>query len=138
MTGRLRTLFSAGVVIAALALSATIARSDQSQNYWAHLDGYGVTPAVQTGAQAEALFSLSEDGTQLWYRITVTDLQDPVLACIHLDGTMDEMVACLYMLVQPPPDLRWRARRGGDHGWRSARPAGRPFAPGSGERDERG
>ena len=104
MTGKLRTLFSAGLVVAALALSATTARSDQSQNYWAHLDGYGVTPAVQTGAQAEALFRLSEDGTRLWYRITVTDLQDPILAGIHLDGTTDAMVACLYMLVQPPPD----------------------------------
>lgn len=76
-------LVAAFVVMVAASLTADRAPA-QKMSYKAKLTGEQVVPPVKTSATGEAMLRLSADGKTLRYKITVTRLEDPTFAHIHL------------------------------------------------------
>jgi hypothetical protein len=56
------------------------------------------TPAVETNAQGQAQFRLSDDGTQLAFKLNVANLEDVLFAHLHLapEGVNGDIVAFLF------------------------------------------
>lgn len=96
-------------VLLALAIVATAAAptSAASRTYVAHLTGANERPnAVDSLAQGQAIFTVSKDGTSIEYRLIVANIDDVLMAHIHLgpaDGT-GGVVVWLYPSA-PPPQL---------------------------------
>lgn len=69
-----------------------------SQHFGAHLSGDEVVPPRVTRAQGEAEFQLSPDGTELSYRLMVSNITDVVAAYINLapSGVNGPVVAFLF------------------------------------------
>lgn len=91
-------LFVAGAVPA---LSANGAK-----NFRTHLTGAEEVPAVETQAQGQAIFKLSADGTELHYKLIVANIENVLMAHIHLApaGVNGPVVVWLYP-DGPPPQL---------------------------------
>src|SRR3990172_5330139 len=53
-------------------------------SFKAMLSGSEDVPAVKTMAKGEAVFPLSKDGKELSYKVTVSDIEDVIVAHIHL------------------------------------------------------
>ena len=62
---------------------ATIAFA-AGNSFKAMLSGSEDVPAVKTMAKGEAVFTLSKDGKELSYKVTVSDIEDVIVAHIHL------------------------------------------------------
>lgn len=77
-----------------------------SAAFSAHLAGAQEVPAVDTRAQGQALFRLSADGMELSYRLIVANIDDVLMAHIHMApiGENGGVVAWLYP-AGPPPQL---------------------------------
>ena len=58
--------------------------SAQKAKFEATLSGKNEVPAVQSSASGRATFQLSMDGKSLAYTISVTGIEDPTMAHIHL------------------------------------------------------
>lgn len=73
-------------------------------NFGTHLNGSQDTHHQPTRAQGQALFRLSEDGTQLSYRIIVADIENATMSHIHLGapGEAGPAVLWLYPPSQQP------------------------------------
>lgn len=92
-----------------LALLATIftlspvAAQAKNTIFSAHLSGNQMTPARATNAVGEAKFSLSPDGTQLTYRVNVSNIENVVAAELRLGpaGSDGSVVAIIYGPVAP-------------------------------------
>lgn len=84
---------------------AAAVRGDQG-HFTTHLSGSEEVPPVQTRAQGQANFRLSEDGTELSYRLIAANIVDVLMAHIHLApaGVNGPVVAWLYP-EGPPPQL---------------------------------
>jgi hypothetical protein len=91
-------LFVAGAVPALSANSA--------KNFRTHLTGAEEVPAVETQAQGQAIFKLSADGTELHYKLIVANIENVLMAHIHLGeaGENGPVVVWLYP-DGPPPQL---------------------------------
>lgn len=91
-------LFVAGAVPALSANSA--------KNFRTHLTGAEEVPAVDTRAQGQAIFKLSPDGTELHYKLIVANIENVLMAHIHLApaGANGPVVVWLYP-DGPPPQL---------------------------------
>jgi hypothetical protein len=72
----------------------------------AHLTGDQEVPAVDTRAQGQAQFWLSDDGSELRYRLNVANIEDVLMSHIHMAaaGVNGPVVAWLYP-PGPPPQL---------------------------------
>lgn len=77
-----------------------------TDNFTAHAQGDEEVPAVDTRAQGQAVFRLSDDGDELTYRLIVANIQDVLMAHIHRApaGSNGPVVAWLYP-AGPPPEL---------------------------------
>lgn len=77
-----------------------------SGQYHTHLTGDEEVPAVETLAQGQATFKLSKDGTELSYRLIVANIENVLMAHIHLGppGCNCPVVVWLYPDA-PPPQL---------------------------------
>lgn len=75
-------------------------------NFRTHLTGAEEVPAVETPAQGQAVFQLSRDGTELSYKLIVANIDDVLMAHIHMApaGVNGGVVAWLYP-SGPPPQL---------------------------------
>lgn len=80
--------------------------SEFQRNFRTHLTGDEEVPAVQTQAQGQAIFKLSADGESLDYKLIVANIEDVLMAHIHLAPTGENggVVAWLYP-DGPPPQL---------------------------------
>ncbi len=87
-------------------LLATVGTAAANDNFVAHLAGRNEVPAVDTTAQGEAIFHLSEDGTELHYKLIVANIENVLMAHIHMAplGENGSVVAWLYP-DGPPPQL---------------------------------
>jgi hypothetical protein len=85
-------------LLALPSLGGIAAADSQARNFVAHLDGDDETPPVQTGAQGQAIFHLSQDGSALSYKLIVANIDDPFAAHIHVAqvGVAGPVVAFLY------------------------------------------
>jgi len=90
------------VMLIAPALSASAA--PDNRNFATHLSGDEEVPPVDTQAQGQAHFELSKDGTELSYRLNVTNIENVSMAHIHLGaaGVNGPIVAWLYPSTPPP------------------------------------
>ena len=90
------------VTILALALALILvfggAVLADSRTYVTHLTGAEEVPARDTPAQGQAIFRLSKDGTELYYKLIVANIDNVTAAHIHLAvaGTNGAIVAPLY------------------------------------------
>ena len=76
-------------------------------NFRTHLNGRNVVSPVDTRAQGEAIFHLGNDGSQISYKLTAANIENLLMAHIHL-GTPEEngpVVVWLYPKDGPPPHL---------------------------------
>ena len=94
------------VAIPVFALSAS------SGNFGAHLSGAEETPPKPTQAQGQAIFRLSEDGTELSYQIIVADIENATMSHIHLGapGVAGPPVLWLYPSTQAPELIPGRSQ----------------------------
>jgi hypothetical protein len=94
------------LILVALLATAGVALA-ASGNFRAHLTGAHEVPvAVDTQAQGQAIFQLNNAGTELSYRLNVSNIQNITMAHIHLApaGTNGPVVAWLYP-AGPPAQL---------------------------------
>jgi len=86
-----------GLILLLVALTAGGAAA-ASDNFTAHLVGENEVPARDTRAQGQAIFQLSEDGTELHYRLIAANINNVIASHIHLApaGVNGGVVASLY------------------------------------------
>lgn len=82
------------------------ARAEASRNFTAHLKGREEVPPVQTLAQGQAHFRLSASGDAIEYKLIVANIEDVLMAHIHMEapGVNGPIVVWLYPPA-PPPQL---------------------------------
>ena len=100
------SILAAAVLSAAVALGAATPASAASATFTAQLAGANEVPAVETAARGVATFKLSNDGSELTYRLNVANIENVLMAHIHLAavGENGPVVAWLYP-EGPPPEL---------------------------------
>lgn len=111
-TRPVRTILAAAVLSAAVALGAATQVQAASATFTAQLSGAAEVPAVDTKARGVAVFTLSNDGTELTYRLNVANIQDVQMAHIHL-GVAEvngPVVAWLYPSAPPPQLIEGRSQ----------------------------
>lgn len=91
-----------GLVLMLVALTA-VGAAAASDNFVAHLVGGNEVPAVDTRAQGQAIFKLSEDGSELHYKLIVANIENVVASHIHRApaGSNGGVVAFLFGSVPP-------------------------------------
>ncbi len=95
-------VFSVLAVLLAVPVVATpVAAADT--NFVAHLTGDEEVPPVASLAQGQAIFQLSKDGTEIEYRIIGANIENVLMAHIHLapPGVNGPIVAWLYPSAPP-------------------------------------
>jgi hypothetical protein len=87
-----------GLVAAAILLTGGTAIAASNKNFGAHLKGQHEVPANQSRAQGQATFQLSDDGTELHYKLNVANIENVFQAHIHMapEGVNGQIVAWLY------------------------------------------
>ena len=86
---------------------ASDVQAGEKRNFAAHLKGANQVPTpVDTQAQGQAIFKLKADGTELHYKLIAANIEDILMAHIHL-GAADENgpVAVWLYPAGPPPQL---------------------------------
>ncbi len=91
------------LLVAAVGSAAAVT---QPRNFRTHLTGAEEVPPVETLAQGQAVFQLSADGSALRYRLNVANIENVLMAHIHMApaGSNGGVVAWLYP-AGPPPSL---------------------------------
>ena len=89
--------------IVMLLFAGTAMASTGAVDFKAHLTGGSEVPAVDTVSQGQAIFKLSDDGTQLHYKLIVANLEDTLQSHIHVGpaGANGGVVAFLYPSAPP-------------------------------------
>jgi len=80
------------------------------QNFRAHLNGRNEVPEVNTNGQGQAIFKLSNDGSSIHYKLIASNIDDILMAHIHV-GPADEngpIVVWLYPSSPPPQKIEGR------------------------------
>jgi hypothetical protein len=73
------------LIVFILGLSLLVpAASAQKTKFEATLSGKNEVPAVESSAQGRATFQLSKTGKSLSYTISVTGIEDPTMAHVHM------------------------------------------------------
>jgi hypothetical protein len=93
----MRKLVALAIGLAALAVVG-LAVAGFNLNFDAHAKGANEVPARDSQGQAQAIFHLSDDGTQLQYKLIAANIDNVVQAHIHLapEGVNGPIVAFLY------------------------------------------
>ena len=79
----MKTAMGAVVALLVLVRLGGVALAEQIE-FRAVLTGYHHDMPVETPARGEAVFWLSEDGSELRYRLTVSDVEDVTMSHLHL------------------------------------------------------
>ena len=87
---RTKIIRTLGVVLGLMTVlavaTAVAAAPAQPRNFVAPLNGGNEVPPVATQAHGVAIFHLSDDGTELEYRLNVSNINDILQAHIHARG----------------------------------------------------
>jgi CHRD domain-containing protein len=92
-------LFVAGLVIVGTAVASANGR-------WStHLTGDQEVPAVETQAQGQAIFKLSDDGSTLHYKLIASNIENITQAHIHLRANAGAPTGGIVVWLYPnaPP-----------------------------------
>ncbi len=92
------------VAVSAAPVGARGHQEDGPENFRAHLTGDAEVPPVETKAQGQAIFQLSKDGDELHYKLIVANIENVLMAHIHMApvGENGGVVAWLYPDGPPP------------------------------------
>ncbi len=85
---------------------AHLSSNSFQQNFRTHLKGENEVEPVETNAQGQAIFKVSNDGTSIHYKLIVSNIENVQMAHIH-DAPAGEnggVVVWLYP-SSPPPQL---------------------------------
>lgn len=74
-------------------------------NYVASLKGRDEVPPVDTRAQGQAIFHLSDDGTELHYKLIATNIVDILQAHIHVGMPGANGPVVLFLYPEAPPAM---------------------------------
>jgi hypothetical protein len=84
----------------------SLVAAEEKRSFMAELtaDTQGPKP-VQTEAHGKIIFELSEDGSALYYKLMVEDINDVYMAHLHAgqDTKYSQMVVWLYPVLATPP-----------------------------------
>jgi hypothetical protein len=72
-------------------------------NYSVHLSGDYEVPPVETNAQGQAIFRLSKDGTELYYKLIVANIYNVFMAHIHLAPPGENGGVAVWLYPSSPP-----------------------------------
>ena len=102
----MRRLLALAIAVALALVVALPAGAGNSRNFRTHLTGSQEVPAVETNAQGQAIFKVSKDGQSIEYKLIVANIENVLMAHIHLApaGTNGGIVVWLYP-DGPPPAL---------------------------------
>jgi hypothetical protein len=75
---------TARIIIFLLVIGLAAYSFAAEKGFKAALSGSEVVPAVQTMAKGDAAFTLGNDGKELMYKVTVSDIENVLAAHIHL------------------------------------------------------
>lgn len=102
----LLSLMALLVVGAAPAMSA-----GPDNNFRTHLTGAEEVDPVDTKAQGQAIFKVSADGESIRYKLIVANIDDVLMAHIHLApaGVNGDVVVWLYPDAPPPQLIEGRS-----------------------------
>ena len=91
------TLIGIFVLVAVLA-TASMALAAGGGNFRTHLSGGNEVPARETLAQGQAIFRLNADGTELYFKLIATNIDNVVGAHIHVgaEGVNGPVVVPLF------------------------------------------
>lgn len=98
-----RSILRLLVALFLLAALGTMAAFADSPSFSAHLAGRNEVPAVDTRAQGQAHFKLSDDGTALEYKLIAANIENILQSHIHVGppGVNGPVVAFLYPDAPP-------------------------------------
>ncbi len=101
---RSRRMWLALSVALVVILSLTSVVLANTRTYSASLKGAEEVPPVDTNAVGRAMFTLNSDRTELSYTVTVVNIENAMMAHIHLApaGVNGGVVAWLYPDAPPP------------------------------------
>lgn len=86
--------------------AASMAAQMAVQSFRAHLSGDEEVPAVDTRATGQTVFRLSKDGAELSYRLIVANIEDVMMAHIHLAPAGENGAVAVWLYPDgPPPQL---------------------------------
>lgn len=100
-------LISVASLLMLLLILATTVVWAASRNYRTHLAGRNEVPppgvVIDTHAQGQAIFQLSEDGNELHYKLIVANIENVLMAHIHMApaGQNGGIVVWLYPSAPP-------------------------------------
>lgn len=102
---RRRFVKAVGVGGAVLAGAGAAAARGHNRNFRAHLSGDNEVPPVDTNAQGQAVFQLSRDGMEVSYKLIVANIENVLMAHIHIGGPDENgpVAVWLYPEDGPPP-----------------------------------
>lgn len=89
-----------------MVLAGTAAADAGPRTFTAHLSGDQEVPAADTAAQGQVVLKVARDGQSIDYRLLVGNIDDVLMAHLHLApaGSNGGVVAWLYP-DGPPPNL---------------------------------
>ena len=92
-----------GVVFVLGLVAVGVAVAGMNRNWSTHANGSLEVPVRDTSAQAQAIFHLSKDGTELQYKLIASNIENVVQAHIHrgVPGVNGPIGVFLYGLVPP-------------------------------------
>lgn len=91
------------LVVMLLSFAATVVASSD-KNFRTHLNGENERPtAIVTGAQGQAIFQLSKDGTSLHYKLIVANIENVTQAHIHLGPATSTGGVVVWLYPDAPP-----------------------------------
>lgn len=94
----------AAVFLAVTAGTLTPARA-QSTGFTARLSGQEQVPVVSTAATGLAVFQLNADQTRLFYRLEVQNIQNVLMAHIHIAPTGQNGPVAVWLYPPSPPPV---------------------------------
>lgn len=103
----MRRLLALAIVVALALVVALPAGAGNGRNFSTHLTGSEEVPnPVDTNAQGQAIFKVSKDGESIQYKLIVANIDDVLMAHIHMApaGVNGGIVVWLYPAA-PPPQL---------------------------------
>jgi hypothetical protein len=102
-TRRLATFTLWMVAVLLVTLAPVLAAPAEQQNFVAHLSSGEEVADVDSRAQGQAIFHLSEDGTELSYKLIASNIENVTQGHIHLApvGQNGSIVVWLYPSAPP-------------------------------------
>jgi hypothetical protein len=98
-------LVAVAAAMVALGAAVAVAFAAANGNFSTHLQGRFEVPMRDTNAQGQALFTLSDDGQSIAYKLIASNIDNAFMAHIHLGPAMQNgpIVVWLYPSTAPVP-----------------------------------